>query len=124
VRGDAIREPCRTRCDLASARLYEWLGGNAEVRFLPVECVNGHQSSGRNRKMLSVNGALAVDLLGQVAADALEGLPYSGIGGEHRSRSVETVVPSHTDGNDRMWGGSDTLWAGARSTPAGEECDA
>ncbi len=66
---------------LGSTRLYEWLDGNAEVRFLPVDCVNGHEAIGRNRKMLSVNGALAVDLLGQVAADALEGRQYSGIGG-------------------------------------------
>jgi acyl-CoA hydrolase len=66
---------------LGSTRLYEWLDGNAEVRFLPVDCVNGHEAIGRNRKALSVNGALAVDLWGQVAADALEGCQYSGIGG-------------------------------------------
>ncbi len=66
---------------LGSTRLYEWLDGNADVRFLPVDCVNGHEAIGRNRKVLSVNGALAVDLLGQVAADALDGRQYSGIGG-------------------------------------------
>jgi acyl-CoA hydrolase len=67
---------------LGSAGLYQWLDGNPEVRFLPVELVNGHEAIGRNRKMLSVNGALAVDLVGQVAADALEGRQYSGIGGQ------------------------------------------
>lgn len=66
---------------MGSTRLYEWLDGNTEVRFLPVDYVNGHEAIGRNRKILSVNGALAVDLLGQVAADALEGRQYSGIGG-------------------------------------------
>ena len=43
--------------------------------------MNAHEAIGRNRNMLSVNGALAVDLLGQVAADAIEGRQYSGIGG-------------------------------------------
>jgi acyl-CoA hydrolase len=66
---------------LGSARLYEWLNENDEVRFLPVECVNGHEAIGRNRQMVGVNGALAIDLWGQAAADALEGRQYSGIGG-------------------------------------------
>ncbi|HEY5657177.1 MAG TPA: acetyl-CoA hydrolase/transferase C-terminal domain-containing protein, partial [Myxococcota bacterium] len=66
---------------MGSGELYRWLDGNPEVRFLPVDCVNAHEAIGRNRSVLSVNGALAVDLLGQVAADALDGRQYSGIGG-------------------------------------------
>ena len=61
--------------------LYDWLDENDEVRFLPVERVNDPALIGRNRKMISINGALAVDLSGQVAADTLGGSQFSGIGG-------------------------------------------
>ncbi|MDG2306905.1 MAG: acetyl-CoA hydrolase/transferase C-terminal domain-containing protein [Candidatus Binatia bacterium] len=61
--------------------LYDWLDGNEDVRFLPVERVNDPGLIGRNRKMISINGALAVDLAGQVAADTLAGGQFSGIGG-------------------------------------------
>lgn len=61
--------------------LYDWLDGGEDVRFLPVERVNEPSLIGQNRKMISVNGALAVDLAGQVAADTLSGSQFSGIGG-------------------------------------------
>ncbi|MGI9432392.1 MAG: acetyl-CoA hydrolase/transferase family protein, partial [Myxococcota bacterium] len=61
--------------------LYKWLDGNEAVRFLPVGVVNEPALISRNRKMVSINGALQVDLLGQVAADALAGRQHSGIGG-------------------------------------------
>jgi len=64
-----------------SRDLYEWLDGNEQVRFLPVELVNSHATIARNRQLVSINGALAVDLYGQIAADALHGRQYSGIGG-------------------------------------------
>ena len=64
-----------------SRTLYDWLDGNEQVRFLPVDCVNSHSAIARNRQMVSINGALAVDLTGQIAADALNGRQYSGIGG-------------------------------------------
>ncbi|MDH3686948.1 MAG: hypothetical protein OEP95_12020 [Myxococcales bacterium] len=61
--------------------LYKWLDGNEAVRFLPVGVVNEPALISRNRKMVSINGALQVDLLGQVAADSLAGRQHSGIGG-------------------------------------------
>jgi acyl CoA:acetate/3-ketoacid CoA transferase beta subunit len=66
---------------LGSEELYAWLDGNEEVRFLPVDVVNDPSLIARNRNMLSINGALAVDVAGQIAADTLEGRQYSGIGG-------------------------------------------
>lgn len=61
--------------------LYDWLHDNDEVRFLPVHVVNSPELISRNPKMVSVNGALAVDLAGQAVADTLGGAQYSGIGG-------------------------------------------
>jgi acyl-CoA hydrolase len=61
--------------------LYDWLDGNGEVRFLPVHLINSPEVISQNRKMVSINGALAVDLAGQAVADTLGGAQFSGIGG-------------------------------------------
>jgi acyl-CoA hydrolase len=61
--------------------LYEWLDGNRDVRFLPVEIINSPEVISRNRQMITINGAMAIDLSGQVTADTIEGQQFSGIGG-------------------------------------------
>ena len=61
--------------------LYDWLDGNREVAFLPVDLVNSPEAIGRNRAMVTINAALAVDIQGQVVADTVGGTQYSGIGG-------------------------------------------
>jgi acyl-CoA hydrolase len=66
---------------LGSAELLAWLEGNEEVAFLPVEAVNDPDLIGRNHAMVSLNGALMVDLYGQVVADHLPGRQVSGVGG-------------------------------------------
>jgi acyl-CoA hydrolase len=64
-----------------SPELYEWLDGNTEVAFLPVDVVNSPLTIRSNRSMVTINGAIAVDVHGQVVADTLVGRQYSGIGG-------------------------------------------
>ncbi len=64
-----------------TAELYGWLDGNADVRFLPVDIVNSPELIARNRKMVTINGALSVDLSGQVTADTVGGKQFSGVGG-------------------------------------------
>jgi acyl-CoA hydrolase len=64
-----------------SADLYAWLADNDQVAFLPVEVINNPELIGRNRKMVTVNAAIAVDIHGQVVADTIAGKQYSGIGG-------------------------------------------
>jgi acyl-CoA hydrolase len=61
--------------------LYEWLHENEDVRFLPVKVVNSPERISTNRDMISINGALAVDLSGQVMADTINGQQFSGVGG-------------------------------------------
>lgn len=68
--------------------LYDWLDGNDEVRFLPVDEVNTPSLIAANRDMVSINGALLVDLEGQVAADTIGARQYSGIGGHEDFVSV------------------------------------
>lgn len=64
-----------------SKELYQWLDHNPEVRMLPVAQVNDPAIVRRNRMMVSINGALAVDLSGQVMADTIGPRQYSGVGG-------------------------------------------
>jgi acyl-CoA hydrolase len=61
--------------------LYEWLHENREVRFLPVRVVNSPEQIAKNRGMVTINGALGVDLAGQVVADTIGGMQFSGVGG-------------------------------------------
>lgn len=64
-----------------SEALYTWLHENADVAFLPVEIVNAPEIIASNANMVTINGALAVDVHGQVVADTIAGSQYSGIGG-------------------------------------------
>jgi len=64
-----------------STELYRWLHRNPEVRMLPVMQVNDPSIIRQNRRMVSINGAIGVDLTGQVMADSIGPRQYSGVGG-------------------------------------------
>lgn len=64
-----------------TAELYEWLDENPHVRFLPVSIVNSPENIAKNRRMVTINGGLTVDLSGQVVADTVGGRQFSGVGG-------------------------------------------
>jgi len=64
-----------------SRTLYDWMDHNPEVRMLPVAQVNDPAIIRLNRRMVSINGALSVDLSGQVMADTVGARQYSGVGG-------------------------------------------
>lgn len=66
---------------LGSLAMYEWLDANPHVAFGPVSLVNDPSVIQRNRRFVSVNGAIQVDLYGQVVADAVAGRQISGVGG-------------------------------------------
>lgn len=66
---------------LGAAELYQWLDGNDEVAFLPVEVVNDPTVIGDNAGLVSINGAIEIDLFGQVVADHVDGHQISGVGG-------------------------------------------
>jgi acyl-CoA hydrolase len=61
--------------------LYAWLKDNEEVAFLPVDVVNSPDVIARNANAVTVNGAMSIDIQGQVVADTIDGTQYSGIGG-------------------------------------------
>jgi len=66
---------------LGSAELYAWLDDNEAVAFVPVQVVNDPTVIAQNHAFVSINGALSVDLYGQVVADNIDGRQISGVGG-------------------------------------------
>jgi acyl-CoA hydrolase len=66
---------------LGSSELYRWLDRNEEVAFVPVQVVNDPTVIAENHAFVSINGALSVDLYGQVVADHIDGKQISGVGG-------------------------------------------
>jgi acyl-CoA hydrolase len=66
---------------LGALDLYEWLDRNDSVALLPVETVNDPTVISKNARLVSINGALSVDLYGQVVADSIDGRQVSGVGG-------------------------------------------
>jgi len=81
---------------MGTRALYDWLEDREAVRFLPVEHVNSPEVVAANRLMRSINGALVLDLAGQVVADTLDGRQYSGIGGHE-----DFVSGASLEGDDR-----------------------
>jgi 4-hydroxybutyrate CoA-transferase len=67
---------------MGTKEFYEWLDYNPLVEFYPVDYINDPFVIARVDNMVSINSALAVDLLGQVAADMLGPMQFSGVGGQ------------------------------------------
>lgn len=67
---------------MGSRALYKFIDDNPIFEFLPSKYVNYPPIIASNRRMVAVNSALEVDLSGQVCADSIGCLPFSGIGGQ------------------------------------------
>lgn len=67
---------------MGSSKFYKWLNNNPLIEALPCDITNDPFNVARNDNMVAINSALSVDLLGQVAADTLAGIQFSGVGGQ------------------------------------------
>ena len=67
---------------LGSRRLYDFVDDNPEFVFLDIDYVNEPAIISRNPRVVAINSAIEVDLTGQVCADSIGTLQYSGIGGQ------------------------------------------
>ena len=67
---------------MGTKKLYDFVNNNPAVEFHPSEYVNNPYIISLNEKMVALNSALEVDLTGQVTAESLGHLFYSGIGGQ------------------------------------------
>jgi acyl-CoA hydrolase len=65
-----------------SAKLYDWMDRNPRVAMLRTEKTNDPALIARHPSMVSVNGALQVDLFAQANAARVHGMIYSGFGGQ------------------------------------------
>ncbi|MDR0827074.1 MAG: hypothetical protein LBN33_04225 [Desulfovibrio sp.] len=67
---------------MGSKKLYEWANNNPLLEGYPVDYTNDPRVIGQNDNLISINSALSVDLLGQVAADSIGPGQFSGVGGQ------------------------------------------
>ncbi len=67
---------------MGSSALYAAVDRNPAFSFHPSDYVNDPFIIAQNERMVSINSALQVDLTGQVAADSIGNLFYSGVGGQ------------------------------------------
>lgn len=63
-------------------KLYDYLDDNPSFAFLDVTHVNNPSIIKNNKKLVAINSAIEVDLTGQVCADSIGTLQFSGIGGQ------------------------------------------
>ncbi|MBL0712985.1 MAG: GNAT family N-acetyltransferase [Desulfosarcina sp.] len=66
---------------IGSSELYDFLDDNPGIEFFPSDYVNDPSIICRHHRMVSLNVAMAMDLTGQVAADALPYNLFSGVTG-------------------------------------------
>ena len=67
---------------LGSRELYRWLDHNKLVELHRTEYINDPCIIGHNYRQVAINGAIEVDLTGQVCADSIGPKLYSGVGGQ------------------------------------------
>ncbi len=67
---------------LGTQPLFDFIHDNPIFEFHPTAYTNDPFIIAQNDRMIAINSALEVDLTGQVCADSIGSLPYSGIGGQ------------------------------------------
>ena len=67
---------------MGTKKLYRFVHNNPAVELHPVDYVNDPCIIGQHEKMISINSALQVDLTGQVNAEMIGDVQFSGIGGQ------------------------------------------
>ncbi len=63
-------------------KLYDYLDNNPCFELHPVNHVNDPNVIALNDNMVSINSAIQVDLLGQINAEVVKGMQFSGVGGQ------------------------------------------
>jgi 4-hydroxybutyrate CoA-transferase len=67
---------------MGTRKFYDWMDNNSMIECHPVDYTNDPFIIAQNDNMVSINSAISVDLLGQVAADTLGLMQFSGVGGQ------------------------------------------
>jgi acyl-CoA hydrolase len=67
---------------LGTKRMYDFIDGNEMCMSLPVNETNLTENIARNRKVISINNAMQIDLMGQVASESAGFKHKTGTGGQ------------------------------------------
>jgi acyl-CoA hydrolase len=67
---------------VGTRKLYDYVHDNPAFAFLDIDYVNDPHVIRRNARVIAINSAIEVDVTGQVCADSIGTLQYSGIGGQ------------------------------------------
>ncbi len=68
---------------LGSRRLYDYMDYQKELLMKDVAWTNAPHRIMQNPKVMAVNSAIEVDLTGQICADSIGTMIFSGVGGQH-----------------------------------------
>jgi len=108
---------------------YNWADDNPNIEMRTVDYTNNPYIIAQNKKMIAINSALEVDLLGQVCADTLGAKQFSGVGGQldfvrgaRLSKGGKAIIalPSSAKGASRI---VPTLKTGAAVTTSRNDVD-
>ncbi len=67
---------------LGDKELYEFIHDNQSCESYPVSYVNAPRNIGRQDNFISINATIEVDLLGQCNSETIDGVQFSGTGGQ------------------------------------------
>jgi 4-hydroxybutyrate CoA-transferase len=67
---------------MGTRRLYDFVDDNPAVNMFPVSYVNDPYVIGQNDNVVAINSAIQVDIMGQVVADTMGPVQFTGIGGQ------------------------------------------
>lgn len=97
---------------MGTRKLYDFLDDNPGVALLEASYVNDTGVIRQNPKVAAVNSAMALDLMGQAAAEALGPNQYSGVGGQmdflrgaslsHEGKPILAMRSTTTDGRSKI----------------------
>ncbi len=63
-------------------KLYDFLDNNPAFELRGVDYVNDPYVIAQNDNMVSINSAIQIDLMGQINAEVIKGMQFSGVGGQ------------------------------------------
>lgn len=67
---------------MGSKKLYDYVNDNPSIHLYPVDYVNNPYIIAQNDKVVSINSAIQIDLMGQVNAETIGEKQFSGVGGQ------------------------------------------
>ena len=67
---------------MGTKKLYDFVDENQEVEMHPVDYTNDPYIISQNDNVVAINSAIQIDLTGQVCAETIGTLEYSGVGGQ------------------------------------------